>query len=86
MPIDAIIFGGRRPDTVPLVTETLDWDAGVYAGATLSSETTAAAEGKRGELRSDPFSMRPFIGYNVGDYLQHWLDMGRKAGAKAPKI
>lgn len=84
--IDAILFGGRRPDTVPLVTETFDWNHGTMVGALLSSGQTAAAEGKVGTLRHDPMAMLPFIGYNVGDYLQHWIDMGEKGGEKMPKI
>ncbi|AZA08341.1 MULTISPECIES: phosphoenolpyruvate carboxykinase (GTP) [Corynebacterium] len=84
--IDAILFGGRRPDTVPLVTETFDWNHGTMVGALLSSGQTAAAEGKVGALRHDPMAMLPFIGYNVGDYLQHWIDMGEKGGEKMPKI
>lgn len=84
--IDAILFGGRRPDTVPLVTETYSWNHGTMVGALLSSGQTAAAEGEVGALRHDPMAMLPFIGYNVGDYLQHWIDMGEKGGDKMPKI
>jgi phosphoenolpyruvate carboxykinase (GTP) len=87
VPISAIFFGGRRRDTIPLVTESRDWQHGTFLGATLSSEKTAAASGGVGQVRRDPMAMLPFIGYNVGDYFQHWIDVGKGADAdKLPKI
>ncbi len=85
--IDAILFGGRRAKTVPLVTQAFDWNHGTMIGSLLSSgQTAAAAEAKVGSLRHDPMAMLPFIGYNVGDYLQHWIDMGKEGGDRMPSI
>lgn len=87
VPLDAIVFGGRRENTIPLVTQSRDWQHGVFMGATCSSETTAAAKGAVGVLRRDPMAMLPFIGYHVADYVQHWVDIGENADPdKLPKV
>ncbi len=86
VPIDIMLFGGRRASNIPLISESYDWKHGVFVGATVSSEQTAAAEGTVGALRRDPFAMLPFCGYNMAEYWSHWIKMGEKLGDKAPRI
>jgi phosphoenolpyruvate carboxykinase (GTP) len=87
VPVSAILFGGRRASVVPLIFESFDWQHGVFLGSIMASETTAAAAGKVGKLRRDPFAMLPFCGYNMADYLGHWLDIGKATDpTKLPKL
>jgi phosphoenolpyruvate carboxykinase (GTP) len=84
--VDAMLFGGRRSSVIPLVTEAFGWEHGVFLGTTMSSETTAAAGGQVGKLRFDPFAMLPFCGYDMGDYVSHWIDVGRRDNAQLPRL
>lgn len=86
VPIDAILFGGRRPEGVPLVYEARDWNHGVFIGSSMCSEATAAAEHAGKVIMRDPMAMRPFFGYNAGQYLQHWLNVGKEPNRKMPKV
>ena len=86
VPISGILFGGRRPEGVPLIFEAFNWQHGVYVASSLSSESTAAAEHKGKTIMHDPFAMRPFFGYNFGKYMEHWLSFGKKPNLKLPKI